>query len=70
MDINGHEPSLEELIDACGENFGFLNQHVERKLWEAGTKIEKVKPTVKGYGATPREAVASMWLAWINGIKP
>ena len=70
MDVPGYEPSLEELIDACGENFAFLNQHVERKIFEAGTKHEKDKPAVKGFGATPREAVATMWIAWINSIKP
>ena len=62
------EQSLLELIEACGENFGCLCQNVEQSLWEATTKIEKDKPAVKGLGATPSEAVASMWLAWINGI--
>lgn len=64
------EPSLLELIQACGENFGCLYQHVERKLWEATSKIEKDKPAVRGLGTTPSEAVASMYVSWINGIKP
>lgn len=63
-------PTLESLIDLCGENFGYLKQNVERKLFEAGTKIELDKSPVKGFGTTPIDAVASMYLAWINGIKP
>ncbi len=64
------EPSLDALIKACGENFACLCQHVERSIWESITKIEKDKSTVRGLGATPQEAVASMYIAWINGIKP
>lgn len=56
-------PSLSELIEACDEDFGTLSQHVERKLWEATSKIEKDKPAVRGLGVTPEDAVANMWLA-------
>jgi hypothetical protein len=61
-------PSLSSLIEACGENFGTLSQNVEQSLWEATSKIEKDKPAVRGLGVTPSEAVASLWLAWINGV--
>lgn len=66
--VDYYEPSLDELIEVCGENFGTLSQHVERKLWEATSKIEKDKPAVRGMGATPSEAVASLWLAWMNEV--
>jgi len=50
-------PSLEELIDACGELIK-IDQLVD-KSWLA---IKK-SPVCGGEGKTPSEAVANLWLA-------
>lgn len=56
---------LEELIEACGEDFGALYGVGSDKSWLAeshlyydgdGAQIQK------GEGATPTEAVARLWL--------
>lgn len=57
--------TLEELIDACKEEFVALFRlvHAHQTMrWEAKGKITKSKLTV-GQGATPEEAVARLWLA-------
>lgn len=48
-------PTLEELIDACGDEFNSLIRFKE--FWQA-----KGFTTV-GHGLTPEEAVANLWLA-------
>jgi len=59
-------PTLEELIEACGENFHCLvftnNGGVDsdEKFWSAGTS-SVVKDWVNG--STPLEAVANLYLA-------
>lgn len=49
-------PTLEELIEACGERFGSLNN------WLDGWGAFGIKKAF-GEGATPTEAVARLWLA-------
>ena len=48
-------PTLEELIEACGENFGSLDKRHDG--WLARTNGDQ--PCVAG---TPAEAVARLWL--------
>jgi hypothetical protein len=55
-------PTLEELIEACGENFAWLHQSVKSKKWTAQDFIYDDGPP-SGQGSTPTEAVARLWLA-------
>jgi hypothetical protein len=55
-------PTLEELIEACGENFAWLHQSVKSKKWAARDFIYDDGPP-SGQGSTPTEAVARLWLA-------
>lgn len=54
-----YAPTLEELIEACGDRYFRLVHTVEN--WQASVGVEE------GYlwymGATPTEAVARLWLA-------
>lgn len=54
-------PTLSELIEACGSNFKKLWRHSNGN-WtaHAGTKINK--DSFQKDGATPEEAVAKLWL--------
>lgn len=56
------EPSLEELIDACGEEFDKLQLEETRpnKWFAYGGEAMF---TLCGIGSTPEEAVARLWLA-------
>lgn len=58
-------PSLEELIEACGEAFNDLQRPTsdtaERKWYALATA--PTKPWPHGEGETPTEAVARLWLA-------
>ena len=49
-------PTLEELIDACGENFGSLNK--QNDGWLAYANCDQ-----SCFAETPAEAVARLWLA-------
>ncbi len=53
-----YEPTLSELIEACGEHFEVLKH--EKDGWRA-TWHDKVTE-VNGYGQTPVEAAARLWL--------
>jgi hypothetical protein len=56
-------PTLEELIEACGEHFFVLNATSERgqpNPWYAAITNPNV---VEATGATALEAVAKIWLA-------
>lgn len=59
---NINSPTLEELIDACGEAFISLERPIKEKKWWA-------EGYGNGYigiaqdGKTPEEAVARLWLA-------
>ena len=52
-------PTLEELIDACGENFGSL--HKQNDGWLAYANCDQ-----SCFAKTPAEAVARLWLALQN----
>jgi hypothetical protein len=52
-------PTLEELIEACGEKFGQLHHYANGK-WGATTTDSSF---VSNACATPTEAVARLWLA-------
>ncbi len=62
----GVNPTLSDLIEACGEEFGSL----ERRVLELGI-IQNIivwdcwgsNPQNQGYGSTPEIAVAKLWLA-------
>lgn len=45
-------PTLEELIEACGDKFILLKKH--GKFWEC--------VPCDNFGKTPKEAVANLWL--------
>ena len=49
-------PTLEELIEACGENFGFLDK--QHDGWLASAHFDQ-----SCFAKTPAEAVARLWLA-------
>ena len=64
VDENGvwTSPSLEELIEACGEGFTYLEDKVQEEGddgWEAFSR----KYGKYGYGDKPACAVAKLWLA-------
>jgi hypothetical protein len=57
-----YEPTLETLIEACGDNFTALYR--EEKGWICvynGTPI--IDWDQRGIGSTPLEAVANLWFA-------
>lgn len=54
-----YAPTLEELIEACGERFGTL----ERTSIGVFGAYKKGDMMVNGVGSTPTEAVARLWLA-------
>lgn len=52
-------PTLEELIDACGNRFDFVqNKTMDNGGWRAISGGGQ-----EGHGKTPTEAVAKLWLA-------
>lgn len=66
-------PTLSELIQACGKGFRNLILHTQfnkklEKPWEAipNKKLRPNKKSKKGH--TPEEAVAKLWLELINNI--
>lgn len=66
-----YQPSLTELIEACGDEFMLTN---ECGIWEAwsGLVSRSVRMGEAGAkheveGKTPEEAVAKLWLALHNG---
>jgi hypothetical protein len=67
-------PTLSELIEACGEEFGELSlcscmpaPHNHACIWDAKAKDEMINGEHQdkwaGRGDTPEEAVAKLWLA-------
>jgi len=54
-----YQPTLSELIEACGEGFHYLNRNIQSagRAWFAGGE------RVTFDGSTPEEAVARLWLA-------
>lgn len=59
-----YSPTLSDLIKECGAGF-FKLIHQEHDKWYAGDETNKVY----GYGATPKEAVANLYLA-LHPIEP
>ena len=59
------EPTLTELIEACGERFESLNRHGEGAWGAEGWPTDNTTPLLV-VGSTPEEAVAKLWLA-LNG---
>lgn len=62
-------PSLEELIEACGEKFVSLNKVIDPKGWSCEIENEDEEIIGETFGHTPDEACASLWLT-LNDIKP
>lgn len=61
-----HNPTLSELIEACGPDFVVLERW-ENDLWTAangaeGSPIRESARKIEGEGKTPEEAVANLWL--------
>ena len=59
---SAYSPSLEELIDACGDEFGELgkgNATIDSPWTASGLPV---KIGFCGQGKTPTEAVARLWL--------
>lgn len=62
--VHQNYPTLEELIEACGENFAWLHQSVKSKVWDAQDFIyDEEEGPHGGQGNTPTEAVARLWLS-------
>jgi hypothetical protein len=67
-DFDGHLsdisyiPTLEELVDACGDMFGKLEK--VNNLWKASYPLISAPrlPNIPDLGSTPTEAVARLWL--------
>jgi hypothetical protein len=60
-------PTLSELIEACGHEFGQLyRRDSDRWLAVVPPKWLTEEPRLESYGSTPEEAVANLWLA-LNG---
>jgi hypothetical protein len=53
-------PTLEELIEACGDRFGALIRHGN---WEARSDWSEQDRGISATGSTAIEAVARLWLA-------
>lgn len=53
-------PTLEELIEACGENLYSLYRH--HNEWQAHSNSDQWDTEIEN-GKTPTEAVANLWLA-------
>jgi hypothetical protein len=52
------DPTLTELIDACGKNFSGVGKTVSGEFWAEGEGDD-----VSVVAPTPEEAVAKLWLA-------
>lgn len=57
------EPTLEELIEACGDNFCELKRDYHTKTWRATTYKFVGFDSLTIDSETPEEAVANLWLA-------
>jgi hypothetical protein len=57
-------PTLEELIEVCGKDFGILGRS-DKTEWFAVTRGDEHPndPATTKVGSTPTEAVAGLWLA-------
>lgn len=57
-----YEPTLSELIEACGKPVMILGHEEEKYGWQAFNSEDTFACEV-GNGNTPEEAVANLWLA-------
>ena len=58
-----YDPSLSELIEACGEKFVSLNKVIDPKGWSCDIENTDGAIDDETFGKTPEEAVARLWLA-------
>jgi hypothetical protein len=59
-----YAPTLSELIEACGEDFGSLHPlHKAGKISSWAAQVYDLKGIREQRGSTPEEAVARLWLA-------
>lgn len=74
VSTNLYEPTLEELIEACGEGFGklelcscMLAPHDHAAIWDARPKDENINgehaDKWAGRGENPKETVANLYIA-------
>jgi len=63
-------PILEELIEACGEQFDRLVAYHEKGDWEATSEKDSDGFFKSVSGKTPIEAVAGLWLALRGAARP
>lgn len=64
-------PTLLELIEACGDDFGTLHHIHKPKTWTSVSRLfsregSKLLNGHEGKGDTPEEAVANLWLELNN----
>lgn len=57
-----YRPTLEELIEACGDNFWSLTASTAGDAWYARS-VSMFSNQDSFHGDTPAEAVANLWLA-------
>lgn len=60
-------PTLSELIEACGDDFGTLHHIHKPKIWTAVSRLfsrngTKLLDGYEGKGDNPETAVANLWL--------
>ncbi len=57
-EVTCYVPTLSELIEACGDDFGQLTRVLSGE-WDANNSIHDIRTN----DSTPEEAVARLWLA-------
>jgi len=57
-----YDPTLSELIEACGDRFVSLNKYADNSGWQTRGIDKKFEKDMTGIGKTPEEAVAKLWL--------
>ena len=67
VDTQAYVPTLSELIEACGKNFGGLVR-LSNGTWNAATPVIDTgmnygNPSTEVEGSSPEEAVSRLWLA-------
>lgn len=62
------QPSLSELIEACGDRFYSLVKPIDENPWSV-TYWNEAKKSVSCavYGSTPEEALANLWIELNKG---
>ena len=57
-----YEPTLEELIEACGEDFESLVRDYKTGGWKTNTDLGYSEEPGDSQGSTPKEAVARLYI--------